>query len=139
MSAQEVAQSVSYTFTGIVRPDLPLGSPERDAFFAETRKTFAEDWEAARQAVERDRRNTSGDLYFIRVGEFLKIGRTRNLKARLGHIKCHAPTPPVLVGSLPGKGWQEKEWHRAFRHLRTHGEWFAITPELSAAIDAAMT
>jgi hypothetical protein len=35
-------------------------------------------------------------------------------------------------------GWQEADWHQDFRHLRSNGEWFRITPELKAAVNHAL-
>jgi hypothetical protein len=78
------------------------------------------------------------DLYFIRVGRHLKIGRTRNLKERLRILSCHAPTPPEVVGTIQGAGGTEKVWHYAFRRLRSHREWFRIAPSLKQTVDAAL-
>jgi hypothetical protein len=125
-------------FTGVIAPELPVGSPERDELFREFRRTFAEDWKAAKEAVKRERRERKGDLYFVRVGRFLKIGRTTNIGARMRMIQCHAPTPPELVGMIAKGGWQEADWHQDFRHLRSNGEWFRITPELKAAVNHAL-
>jgi hypothetical protein len=122
----------------MVAPHLPVGSPERAALFERLRETFAEDWAAAEEALAEEKRTAKGDLYFVRVGRFLKIGRTTNLESRMRMIRCHASTPPELVGTIRGGGWQERDWHRQFRHLQSNREWFRITPELKAAVNAAL-
>ena len=78
------------------------------------------------------------DLYFVRVGRWLKIGRSGDIQERLRIISCHAPTPPELVGVLAGEGRQEKVWHYAFRKTRSHREWFRIGPALKETVDAAL-
>lgn len=138
MATHEAAQSVPHPFTDGIAPELPVGSPERAALFAELRLTFAEDWAEAQRAAAEERLAASGDLYFVRVGRFLKIGRTTNIQSRMRMIRCHAPTPPELVGVIAGAGSQERQWHRAFKHLQSNREWFRITPELKAAVDTAL-
>lgn len=78
------------------------------------------------------------DLYFVRVGRFLKIGKTRDITERFRIISCHAPTKPELVGVLHGQGWQEKAWHRAFRKIQSHPEWFKICRPLKETVGAAL-
>jgi hypothetical protein len=93
---------------------------------------------SARKVAQSVHASLSDDLYFIRVGRFLKIGRTRNLKERLRILSCHAPTKPELVGSIPGAGATERVWHYAFRRARSHREWFRITGSLKQTVDAAL-
>lgn len=83
-------------------------------------------------------RTTPDDLYFVRVGEFLKIGRSRNLKERFRIIRSHSPTTPELIGSIAGAGHTEKAWHYAFRMIQSRGEWFKIGPALKEAVNAAL-
>lgn len=117
----------------IVRPDLPIGSPERAAFFGLARKTFAKDWRAAEALVRADRAN-KGDLYFIRCGDAVKIGHTRNIVHRLANMQVSSPHEIDCLLLLRGRGHEESEWHERFREDRIHGEWFRWTPELSAEI-----
>jgi hypothetical protein len=73
----------------IVAPHLPIGSPERSAFFREVRRTFAEDWKAAEEAERQERITKAGDLYFIRAGDAVKIGRTTNIVKRLHNMQTN--------------------------------------------------
>lgn len=70
-----------------------------------------------------------GAVYFIRLGDRVKIGFSRNLKARLVAL----PHEEVLA-VVPGTVQDEKRCHAAFAHLRQTGEWFRAEPDLLAFI-----
>lgn len=68
--------------------------------------------------------------YFLSRGEYVKIGRTRDLDTRISQIRqggCIMPdgmvVGPVKLESVI-QGDVEKKMHRAFSDLRTTGEWF---------------
>jgi hypothetical protein len=128
-----VAQSVPRPFTGIVCPELPVGSPEREELFAQFRETFVEDWKAAEVAVARDRLIRKGDLYFIRCGDAVKIGRTTNIVQRLANMQVNNPHEIDCLLLLKGQGKEEGRWHKRFKHHRVRGEWFRWAPDLEAA------
>jgi hypothetical protein len=118
----------------VIRPDLPLGSPERAAFFGLARKTFAEDWKAAELALARANEIAKGDLYFIQCDHAVKIGRTTNIVNRLANMQVNSPHEINCLLLLKGQGKNEKAWHKRFAELRIRGEWFRLTEELEAAI-----
>lgn len=79
-----------------------------------------------------------GYVYLVSCGEFTKIGRAVNVKARLASIQnasphecgllfsAHTGAPDLLEGML----------HRQFKHLRHRGEWFRLSLEdVEAAIN----
>jgi Meiotically up-regulated gene 113 len=81
----------------------------------------------------------SDSLYFILADkEYLKIGRTRDVAARLRWIRCSCPLPVTLIGALENQGWLESVWHSAFRFQKAQGEWFKITRELQSAVEIAL-
>jgi hypothetical protein len=135
MSAHEAAQSDPSSFSGVVRPDLPIGSPERDAFFAEARKMFAEDWKEAELSVLAESLAALGDLYFVRAGDAVKIGRTNNIMARLRNIQAHNHEQINCLLLVKGAGATEKALHRKFAAKRLRGEWFAWCPEIEDEIE----
>lgn len=118
----------------VVRPDLPVGSPEREAFFKETRRTFAEDWKVAELAVAREREIAKGDLYFIQCGDAVKIGRTTNIVNRLGNMQVNSPHEINCLLLLKGRGREERDWHQRFAGERIRGEWFRLSPDLERTI-----
>lgn len=81
---------------------------------------------------------TSDILYFIKAGDFVKIGRTKNMAKRLQWIKGACPLEIRLVASIENEGWSEAAWHKAFRATRVRGEWFHATEELRLAIEYAV-
>ena len=64
------------------------------------------------------------DLYFVRAGGYVKIGRTRNLRARLVSIQTGCPHPISAVHYLKGQGDREREMHSRLAGHRANGEWF---------------
>ena len=103
-------------------------------YWAERRRTFSEDWRAAKWAVERDLAAKRGDLYFIRAGNRIKIGRTVNIANRLSKMQADNHEDLCCLLVLRGRGHEEGEWHKRFVGDRIRGEWFRATPDLGAAI-----
>ena len=75
-------------------------------------------------------------VYFVRGGEHVKIGHTRNFAKRLGALANGSPVPLELIGAMPGGRDEERELHRRFAHLRGPGEWFRATGELLAFVSS---
>ncbi|TNE38366.1 MAG: hypothetical protein EP345_17650 [Sphingomonadales bacterium] len=75
-------------------------------------------------------------LYFIGAGPFIKIGRSKKPDLRLGTLKSRCPFDIEVIHIWPDMGWQERIWHKAFRHQRQIREWFHRTDDLMAAISA---
>jgi hypothetical protein len=89
------------------------------------------------------RRRESSMAYFIRCGQFIKIGASSSPLGRLHTIRntggVLAPRgldleSAALVVTEPGGFEREKELHTRFAHLRAVGEWFTEAPELTAYI-----
>ena len=118
----------------IMAPELPIGSPEREAYFKELRKTFAEDWDAAAKSLARAREIAKGDLYFIRCGDAVKIGRTTNIVERLRNMQVNSPHEIDCLLLLRGQGKHEAACHKRFAAYRVRGEWFRLSDELNSAI-----
>lgn len=82
-------------------------------------------------------------IYFVRVGEFLKVGVTTNLARRLVELRSpahrrkqrtpeglrHGSVPMTLIGTVPAAPGRESACFRVLRKHRIVGEWFALTPE----------
>lgn len=86
-------------------------------------------------------------VYFIRWGEYMKIGTSINPARRLDQIFRFTSGTigppgqigyPELVASIPGNARDERNLHRRFAAHRTTGEWFLLSDELrEAAFEAA--
>lgn len=69
-------------------------------------------------------------VYYMRIGNRVKIGTSTNLKVRLEAIN-----PEELMCTEPGGHPLEKQRHHQFAELRTHGEWFRLEGELQQHIE----
>lgn len=72
----------------------------------------------------------TGWVYFIRVGDLVKIGYSRNPTQRF-----YALQPSEVLHLEPGTMTDERRCHLAFAHLRVEGELFRPEPDLLAFID----
>lgn len=133
-------------------PDFPspVGGSRNSGYLYETPAVLA--WAAARPASmlarERDERShrqvraglsIQSGLYFIRCGDFVKIGIAQNLGSRLSAIQVCNPYPVIMLASIiePNGARRralEQVWHAHWVGAHHRGEWFHATPVLLAAI-----
>lgn len=71
-------------------------------------------------------------VYFIRMGNLIKIGHTANLARRVHGLSV---TLNQVLATEAGDREREAALHRQFAHLREFGEWFRAEPELLAHIE----
>lgn len=108
----------------------------------------AQEWESSWRVQEyldeHEQRRTEQTVYFIRCEQFVKIGISKNVEARLGQIRKGGGSlfprrldveTAELIATEPGGFEREKELHAKFSHLRHTGEWFTETPELTEYIE----
>lgn len=81
----------------------------------------------------------AGVIYFVRDGEFIKIGYTeRHISHRLKEFECSNPRQLELLITIPsGADRGEWYWHWRFHDLKlpTRKEWFRYEGELKTFID----
>lgn len=76
---------------------------------------------------KRNRLTEPGEVYYLLVGELVKIGFTANLESRLKQY----PPNAILLTRHPGTMTLEADMHNRFkRHLAKGREWFRQAPEL---------
>jgi len=73
-------------------------------------------------------KQTADFLYLIQGGLFFKIGITKDIQKRLGHLQTSCPMPLKVI-----KSWQldearivERHLHKLFQEYQTSGEWFLL-------------
>ena len=77
-------------------------------------------------------------VYVIQgVGDFVKIGKAKNIRHRMKEIQLAHPVPLRLLAVLDADPSAEGRYHQEFRHLRAHGEWFRYEGTLRAAVTEA--
>ncbi|MFD0902346.1 GIY-YIG nuclease family protein [Actinomadura sediminis] len=79
---------------------------------------------------KRDERAQSPLVYYMRLGDLVKIGWTTNLKSRREAIN-----PQEVMATEPGNDKVERQRHKQFADLRVHGEWFRLESPLTEWID----
>ena len=67
-----------------------------------------------------------GFIYFIQAesGGPIKIGYTKDIKARLSSIQTGHPDTLILLGAFPGNPNDEHNLHKEFKTYHVRGEWF---------------
>lgn len=70
-------------------------------------------------------------VYFIRSGNFIKIGKANNPHGRLRQLQTGSPRKLELVSVVPGGRNEEKRLHAKYSHLRANGEWFHLSAEMT--------
>jgi len=83
-----------------------------------------------RLGAKSEARTQPGLIYFIEAGDFIKIGYSRSMEARLHKMATDVPGELKVLHVEPGTFKQEKIFHRHFAAIRGRGEWFRKTPEL---------
>jgi hypothetical protein len=78
-------------------------------------------------------------VYFIcaRELDLVKIGYAYNPLNRFNHLRTFSPVELTLEGAIPGGYGKEREFHKRFALARVRGEWFKLSPNLQAEIDAS--
>lgn len=69
-------------------------------------------------------------VYFVRAGQYVKIGRSTAAAERIKLIRTDTPYRVTVLLTIKGGKSEETKLHEEFRHLRHRGEWFRAAPEL---------
>jgi hypothetical protein len=80
----------------------------------------------------------TGFVYFLRCGDFVKIGFSADPQRRLRYLQTATPFDFELLGYHAGTKWHEQRLHKVFASLRHRHEWFRADQNLpppSRAID----
>ena len=75
-----------------------------------------------------------GWVYFMEMGDFIKIGWSTWPQNRRDALQAANPYDIIILGAFPGGIENEAHLHQVFAPLRTRGEWFRKSPGLLAYI-----
>lgn len=75
-------------------------------------------------------------IYFISNGNFVKIGYTASVKARIKKMLTDTPFDLVALHVEAGTRADEKRLHKMFKHLRVKREWFKMSDDISLYIES---
>ena len=74
-------------------------------------------------------------IYFIKQGDYVKIGFTNRFKTRLNQLQVSSPIKLEVLGIIDGDKNNEKDMHEKFKHISSNGEWFMYCDEIKYYID----
>ena len=79
--------------------------------------------------IAKFRSDSSGTLYALRAGQFVKIGFTRgDVRERIASLQTGCPLPIELIGTGWGGRYIESRLHEILKSYRSCGEWFHDVP-----------
>jgi hypothetical protein len=73
-------------------------------------------------------------IYFIRCGEFVKIGRALNPETRVKDLQVGNPYEVELLGAFDGDDAEEGRLHAAFGQYHHRAEWFFLSQSIRAFV-----
>ena len=76
-----------------------------------------------------------GYVYFMEMGEFIKIGYSTWPPHRRDALQSSNPYDIRILAAFPGELQNEQDLHQVFKHLRHRNEWFRKSPGLLAFIE----
>lgn len=74
---------------------------------------------------------TPGYVYFLKMGDKVKIGFTRRLYDRLLSLRTASPEEVEVLKVIPGTEQTERYFHHHFMPHRLKGEWFRLDGALA--------
>lgn len=82
----------------------------------------------SRRPVTIKAKHRPGYVYLVAGNDHFKIGRSKNLPARMSSFGLHLPFPVKLIHAIPAYDcvWAEAILHDVFSLYRVNGEWFKL-------------
>jgi DNA-binding XRE family transcriptional regulator len=74
-------------------------------------------------------------IYFIKQGDYVKIGFTNRFKTRLSQLQVSSPIKLEVLAIVEGDKSDELKFHNQFKHIASNGEWFMQCDELNSFIN----
>lgn len=104
---------------------VPLPDPKDKAQFA---LAYAKAADAPPSSPKR------GYVYFVAMGDHLKIGFAKNVKKRVADLQVGSPVPLEIVHVHGGSREDEIRLHEQFARYSANGEWFEKAPDIMRLI-----
>ena len=76
-------------------------------------------------------------VYFLRCGDFVKVGYASDAPSRVRHIRVSNPYPVDLIAWARGGRDEEARIHAIIKNHRHKGEWFRVAEQLMVIVEAA--
>jgi hypothetical protein len=75
-------------------------------------------------------------IYIVKQLDYVKIGYTSRFKTRLYQLQNGSPVKLEVLALIKGDKVDEKNYHDAFKHLSSNGEWFFYNDEIERFVEA---
>ena len=75
-------------------------------------------------------------IYIVKQLDYVKIGYTSRFKKRFQELQVSSPVKLEVLGLIKGDKVDEKNFHDAFKHLSSNGEWFFYNDEIERFVEA---
>ena len=75
-------------------------------------------------------------VYIIKQSDYVKIGYTSRFKTRLYQLQNASPVKLEVLALIKGDKVDEKNYHDAFKHLSSNGEWFFYNDEIERLVES---
>jgi DNA-binding XRE family transcriptional regulator len=75
-------------------------------------------------------------IYIVKQLDYVKIGYTSRFKKRFQELQVASPVKLEVLALIKGDRIDEKNFHDAFNHLSSNGEWFFYNDEIERFVEA---
>ena len=75
-------------------------------------------------------------IYIVKQLDYVKIGYTSRFKKRFQELQVSSPVKLETLALIKGNKVDEKNYHDAFKHLSSNGEWFFYNDEIERFVEA---
>ena len=75
-------------------------------------------------------------IYIVKQLDYVKIGYTSRFKTRLYQLQNGSPVKLEVLALIKGDKVDEKNYHDAFKHLSSNGEWFFYNDEIERFVES---
>lgn len=112
------------------RPNIPIEGRPGTAKFSESYANALRASDAQPLPTSRGEMPSGPHVYFVRSGDFIKIGYSEKPGERLVALQTGSAVTLEVLLFIPGDISLERRLHGKFKSLRASGEWFAAAPSL---------
>lgn len=88
-----------------------------------------------KQTIHKNGEKSNGRVYFVRAGEYVKIGFSTDAKSRIDSLQTGQPYDLECLCLIRGSRSTESKLHTRFAKSHVRGEWFSQSEELMQYIE----
>lgn len=97
---------------------------------------FGGDAQVALDEIDTWKKIAKGWVYFIKAGDFIKIGFALDVATRVKALQTGSAETLQLLWQCPGDQKEEANWHAKFHEQHKRGEWFRYEGQLKEFLES---